>query len=143
MKERIVAIDFNPETLEQLRADGVMCHYGDIGNAETLRHAGIERAAVVVSSISDWLLQGTTNLRLLHQVRSLAPAARMIVTADTLPAAERLYAEGADYVLIPSVLAAGHLYDLLLDGTAESLAAARREQAATLLAPPRDPAGRR
>jgi Trk K+ transport system NAD-binding subunit len=143
MKERIVAIDFNPETLEQLRADGVTCHYGDISNAETLRHAGIGRAAVVVSSISDWLLQGTSNLRLLHQARSLAPTARVIVTADTLPAAEQLYAAGADYVLIPSVLAAGHLYDLLLHGTAETLATARQEQAASLLAPPRDPAGRR
>jgi hypothetical protein len=75
--------------------------------------------------------------------RSLAPAARVIVTADTLPAAEQLYAEGADYVLIPAALAAGHLYDLLLHGTADTLAAARREQAATLLAPLPPPAASR
>ncbi|HEV8643903.1 MAG TPA: cation:proton antiporter [Methylomirabilota bacterium] len=135
MKDRIVAVDFNPETLEQLRADGVECHYGDISNAETLRHAGIERAGVVVSSISDWLLRGTDNLRLLRQVRRLVPGARVIVTADTLAAAERLYTEGADYVLIPPALAAEHLYDLLLHGSAESLAAARRQQADSLLAP--------
>src|SRR5216117_572354 len=49
LKRRIVAIDFNPETLERLQAEGIVCHYGDIGNADTLRHAGIERAAVVVS----------------------------------------------------------------------------------------------
>lgn len=135
MKDRIVAVDFNPETLEQLRADGVECHYGDISNAETLRHAGIDRAGVVVSSISDWLLRGTDNLRLLRQVQSLAPTARIIVTADTLAIAEQLYTEGADYVLIPPVLAAGHLYDLLLHGSAETLAAARRQQAATLFGP--------
>ena len=70
MKERIVAIDFNPETLERLRADGVDAHYGDIGNAETLRHAGLGSAAVVVSGISDWFLKGTDNLRLLRQVRT-------------------------------------------------------------------------
>jgi Kef-type K+ transport system membrane component KefB/voltage-gated potassium channel Kch len=143
MKERIVAVDFNPETLDRLRADGVECYYGDVGNAETLRRADIAKASVVVSSISDWLLQGTGNLRLLRQVRSLAPAARVIVTADTVPAAEQLYAEGADYVLIPPVLAAGHLYDLLVDGTAETLAAARRQQADTLRVLPRDPAARR
>ncbi|HYE90458.1 MAG TPA: cation:proton antiporter, partial [Terriglobales bacterium] len=40
MKRRIVAIDYNPETLEALQADGVECHYGDIANVETLRHAG-------------------------------------------------------------------------------------------------------
>jgi Kef-type K+ transport system membrane component KefB len=134
MKRRIVAVDFNPETLEQLEVEGIRCHYGDIGNAETLRHAGIEGAAVVISSISDWFLQGTDNLRLLRQVRDLAPAARVIVTADTLSAAERLYAEGADYVLIPPVLAAEHIYRLLLDGSAEGLAQARRRQA-TALAP--------
>jgi voltage-gated potassium channel Kch len=141
MKRRIVAVDFNPETLEQLRADGVECHYGDVGNPETLRHAGIGQARVVVSSISDWFLQGTSNSRLLRQVRGLAPEARTVVTGDTLAAAERLYAEGADYVLIPPVLAAEHLYGLLLDPTAAALAAARRRQADELAAgrPPGEP----
>jgi len=132
MKQRIVAVDFNPETLEQLQADGVECHYGDVSNPETLRHAGIEHAHVVVSSISDWLLQGTDNLRLLRQVRRLVPGARTIVTADTRTAAERLYAEGADYVLIPPVLAAEHLYALLLEPTAEALGEARAQQIAAL-----------
>jgi Kef-type K+ transport system membrane component KefB len=140
MKQRIVAVDFNPETLERLQADGVECHYGDVGNPETLRHAGIAHAQVVVSSISDWFLQGTDNLRLLRQVRALAPGARFIVTADTLQAAARLYAEGADYVLIPPVLAAEHLHGLLRDPTTEALRAARRRQADELSAGP-PPAG--
>jgi len=132
MKERIVAIDFNPETLERLRMDGVDAHYGDISNAETLRHAGIANAAVVVSGISDWFLKGTDNVRLLRQARSLAPKARVVVTADTLDRARYLYAQGADYVLIPPVLAAGHLYELLRDASPGSLAGARERQAAEL-----------
>ncbi len=135
MKGRIVAVDFNPETLERLQAEGIACHYGDIANADTLRHTGIERAEVVVSSISDWFLKGTNNLRLLRQVRALAPRSRVIVTADTLAAAERLYAEGADYVLVPPALAAEHLYELLVPSTPEALAEARRRQAAALKAP--------
>lgn len=135
VKRRIVAVDFNPETLEQLQAEGISCHYGDIGNAEMLRHTGIERAAIVVSSISDWFLKGTDNLRLLRQVRGLAPSARIIVTADTLAAAERLYAEGADYVLIPPALAAEHIYHLLLDGSSRGLAEARRRQKLALESP--------
>jgi Kef-type K+ transport system membrane component KefB/Trk K+ transport system NAD-binding subunit len=132
MKQRIVAVDFNPETLEQLQADGVECHYGDVSSPETLRHAGIENARVVVSSISDWFLQGTDNLRLLRQVRRLVPPARTIVTADTRMAAERLYAEGADYVLIPPMLAAEHLYGLLLEPTPEALGSARQRQTAAM-----------
>jgi Kef-type K+ transport system membrane component KefB len=132
MKDRIVAIDFNPETLERLIADGVACHYGDISNAETLRHAGIDRAAVVVSGISDWFLKGIDNLRLLRQVRGLVPNALVIVTADTLGRGQQLYAEGADYVLSPPALAAEHLYGLLQDISPASLAAARTRQAAEL-----------
>jgi Kef-type K+ transport system membrane component KefB len=132
MKQRIVAVDFNPETLERLKAEGIECHYGDIGNADTLRHAGIERAAVVVSSISDWFLKGINNSRLLRQVRAMAPGARVIVTADTLAAAERLYAEGADYVLVPPALAAEHLYELLVPTGPQALAEARKRQATAL-----------
>ncbi len=129
MKERIVAVDFNPEMLERLEAHGVEHHYGDISNPETLRHVGIDRASVVISGISDWFLQGTSNLQILRQVRSLAPSARVVVTADGLEVAERLYAEGADYVVVPSALAAEHLHLLLADRSPNALARARRVQA--------------
>jgi len=128
LKQHIVAVDFNPETLERLTALGFDGHYGDIANPETLRHAGIERAAVVVSSISDWMLKGTTNARILRQVRSLAPSAQIVVAADSVAGAEQLYAEGADYVLIAPVLAAGHLYELLRHRTAEAIQQARQRQ---------------
>jgi Kef-type K+ transport system membrane component KefB len=128
MKQRIVAIDFNPEMLERLQAHGVEHHYGDISNVETLRHAGVERAAVVVSGISDWFLKGTSNLTILRQVRRLVPTARVVVTADSAEVAERLYREGADYVLVPSALTAEHLYLILADTAPDAMARARRIQ---------------
>jgi Kef-type K+ transport system membrane component KefB len=128
-KTRILAIDYNPETLERLQAQGVAAMYGDISQTETLRQAGIERATVVVSSISDSYLRGTTNQGLLHLVRSLAPRARYVVTADTLADAERMYGDGAHYVLIPPALAAEHLYKLLARPSDAALNAARKRQA--------------
>lgn len=128
VKEFIVAVDFNPETLERLGNLGFECHYGDIANAATLRHAGLERATVVVSSISDWMLKGTSNARLLREVRLLAPAAKVVVAADTMAGAERLYADGADYVLVSPVLAAEHLYEVLGSGTTATIDEARRRQ---------------
>jgi Kef-type K+ transport system membrane component KefB len=128
-KSRILAIDYNPETLERLQAEGVAAMYGDISQTETLRQAGIERATVVVSSISDSYLRGTTNQGLLHLVRSLAPRARFVVTADTLADAERMYGDGAHYVLIPPALAAEHLYKLLARPSDAALNAARKRQA--------------
>ncbi len=88
LKDYIVAVDFNPDTLERLIGLGFECHYGDIANAETLRHAGLERATVVVSSISDWMLKGTSNARVLREARLLAPSARVIVAADTMAGAD-------------------------------------------------------
>jgi Kef-type K+ transport system membrane component KefB len=132
LKERLVAIDFNPEMLDRLGRHGVEHHYGDISNMATLEHAGIRRAAVVVSGISDWFLKGTSNLQILRTVRTLAPGARVIVTGDTPEAAERLYEAGADYVLVPAALTADHLASLLADGSATALARARRVQALEL-----------
>jgi Kef-type K+ transport system membrane component KefB len=129
LKERLVAIDFNPEMLERLRAEGVDNHYGDIANIATLEHAGIGRAAIVISGISDWFLKGTSNLQILRLARSLAPKARVIVTGDTAEGAEALYVAGADYVMVPSVLTAEHLANILADRSPNALARARRVQA--------------
>jgi Kef-type K+ transport system membrane component KefB len=129
LKARLVAIDFNPEMLERLGEHEVEAHYGDIANMATLEHAGIDRAAVVVSRISDWFLKGTSNLQILRTVRSLAPAARVVVTGDTSQAAQDLYTAGADYVMVPSALTADHLATILSDGSPNALARARRVQA--------------
>jgi len=136
MKERLVAVDFNPETLELLHAAGIECHYGDIANVETLRHAGIEQARIAVSSISDAYLRGIDNLALLRLVRGVAPRTHVIVTADTPKHAAELYAEGAAYVLVPTALSAAHLYHLLDDRSPNALTAARSRQAAEAIRPP-------
>jgi Kef-type K+ transport system membrane component KefB/Trk K+ transport system NAD-binding subunit len=133
MKQRIVAVDFNPETLEILERHGVEHYYGDISNVESLRHAGIERASIVISGISDWFLKGTSNLQLLHEVRALTRSAKVVLTADTLEAARRLYAAGADYVLIPQALTAEHLFRIFSDSSPDALARARELQTAELL----------
>jgi Kef-type K+ transport system membrane component KefB len=129
LKNRLVAIDFNPEMLERLATQGVEHQYGDIANMATLEHAGIQRAVLVISGISDWFLKGTSNLQLLRATRSLAPNARVIVTADTAEGAQELYVAGADYVMVPSVLSAEHLASILADRSPNALARARRVQA--------------
>jgi len=65
-------------------------------------------------------------------VRALVPRARVIVTADTLAAANGLYAEGADYVMIPPVFTAERLYGVLRDTSDAAMARARQRQAEEL-----------
>lgn len=132
MTQRLVAIDVDSDTLERLRRDGIEAHYGDIGNAETLRHVGIDKAAVVIFGESDMLLRGATSVHLLQQVRGLAVNARVVVTAADAASAEKLSTAGADDVVVSSSLAGEHLYQVLGDGSAGALAKARRLQAIKL-----------
>lgn len=128
LKDRMFVIDFNPQTLEILKKNGVACVYGDIAHPETLRHAGIAGAKVVISTISDTFLKGTTNFKLLKQIKKLCPDSRVIVTSDTINGARGLYQEGADYVLLPRLLYAKHLFDIVHTHLIHGLETIREEQ---------------
>jgi Kef-type K+ transport system membrane component KefB len=119
LKDRLVVVDLNPGVLERLPRHGVKVVYGDISNPETLHHAGLDAAKVVISTIPDDILVGTDNLKLIGRIRKMAPEARIIVTAAGPVRALELYNAGADYVFLPNQLAARHLVPvvqrLLLD----------------------------
>ena len=110
---RVRAIDFNPATQKELEALGVPCVYGDISHLDTLEHAGVEHAEVLISSISDDFLRGTSNRKLLASLRRLNPRAKIVVTAESVEEALALYAAGADYVTLPRLLTAGRLRQVL------------------------------
>ncbi len=80
--DRVLVIDFNPQAHAELKRRGIACLYGDVSHMETLHHADIHDAALVVSTIPDTMLKGTDNLRLLKQARRLCPHAKVIVTAN-------------------------------------------------------------
>jgi voltage-gated potassium channel Kch len=98
--QQVCVVDFNPVVYHTLRARDVKIYYGDISHADTLAHAGIADAEIVISSIPDWLLKGTTNEKLVRHVRAVNPSAKIIASADVLSEVESLYAAGADYVVI-------------------------------------------
>jgi voltage-gated potassium channel Kch len=83
--------------------------YGDISHADTLHHAKVPEAKVILSTIPDSVLKGTSNVRILRQLKAMAPAAKIIVTAEVLEHAREMYHEGAEYVLIHRFVGATHL----------------------------------
>jgi Kef-type K+ transport system membrane component KefB len=109
----LTVIDFNPQVNETLRRRGVHVTYGDISQSNVLLHAGIDGAHLVICSLPNTLLKGSNNMRLLKELRRLAPKARLIVHAERLDDAARLYAGGADYVLTPRILEAVHLLEII------------------------------
>jgi voltage-gated potassium channel Kch len=99
----LLIVDFSPEVYRKLRALDVPVVYGDISHLDTLEHVGVEHARIVVSTVSDDYLRGTDTMTLLRTVRRLNPDTRVIVCAETLEQARRMYAAGADYVVLPRV----------------------------------------
>ena len=128
IKDKIVVVDFNPEVFTGLAAPGIKVVYGDISNPETLHHAGIDEAKIVISSISDEILVGTSNLKLIDQMKKIAPQARMIVTAESPTRALKLYEAGADYVYLPNRLAAQQLLPWWSVCSAESRRLSRKRR---------------
>jgi voltage-gated potassium channel Kch len=108
-----LVIDFNPQVLHELKLRQIKCLYGDIAHMDTLHHAHIHSARIVACTISDAILRGTSNLRLLQQARRLSPRARVIAAADAISSAVELYDQGADFVYIARLHSAHHMAELI------------------------------
>jgi Kef-type K+ transport system membrane component KefB/voltage-gated potassium channel Kch len=111
--EQVCVVDFNPVVYHSLKARGVKVHYGDIAHADTLAHAGVADAEIVISSVPDSLLKGTSNEKLVRHVRAVNPTAKIIATADVLAETRTLYAAGADYVTVARLAEAGELIEVI------------------------------
>ncbi|MGE3268600.1 MAG: cation:proton antiporter [Chloroflexota bacterium] len=108
-----LVVDFSPEVYRKLTEMDIPVVYGDISHLDTLEHVGIERASVIISTVSEDFLRGTDNLTLLRQIRRLNPDARVILSAETLDRARAMYDAGADYVVLPRVETARAFLDVL------------------------------
>ncbi len=112
-KKQIIAVDFNPEVHRKLNRRGVKCVFGDLGNTGILIESGIERASLILSTIPDTILKGTSNMALLTFAKRVNPEARVIVTAESVAVAKRLWEAGADFVILPHLEAADRAVSLL------------------------------
>ncbi len=137
LKDRIVVVDFNPEIHVQLKGLGVRAVYGDISHPDTLHHAGIHEARLVISTIPDAILVGTDNLKILRHMKEISPHAKIIVTAESVERALNMYSEGAFYVFMPRILSGDRLcgiVEMFLEGKSSDLAAAAADEREALKA---------
>jgi Kef-type K+ transport system membrane component KefB len=130
--EQISVIDFNPVVFRTLTDRGLHVIYGDISNVDTLVHAGIGTAEIIILSVPDSLLVGASNEKLVRHVRSLNPTARIVATADFLSDVSDLYAAGADYVTVTRISDASELFSVIEAADAGLLEDKRAEMDAQL-----------
>ncbi|MGJ4962235.1 cation:proton antiporter [Bradyrhizobium sp. HKCCYLRH3061] len=135
--EQIGVVDFNPVVFRTLSDRDIQVTYGDISNVDTLIHAGVGQAELIILSIPDSLLKGANNEKLVRHVRSINATAKIVATADLLADVNDLYDAGADYVTVPRLSDAQVLLNLIQDASA-GLLSERRSQAEAMLADRRE-----
>jgi hypothetical protein len=125
-----LVVDFNVALHNRISAVGAHVEYGDLANADTLRHAGLDRAKIVVATVPDDLLRGIDNRRLVETIRRLNPGAIIIANAINFDDCPAIYAAGADYVYLARLEAARSLTEAIreaLNGKLATYRAAREE----------------
>lgn len=106
---KTLVVDFNISLHDAIRKEGARVLYGNLANTETLHHAALDRAKVIVLTIPDEMLVGTTNEKLVRTVREMSPDAAIIACATRLDEIEAIYAAGADFVYAPRLEASRSL----------------------------------
>jgi voltage-gated potassium channel Kch len=96
-----LVVDTNSQIHPEIQRRGAQVVYGDIASVEVLRHAGVDAAEVIVSTVPDELLKGTSNEQIVRQLRQLAPEAKIIATCTRVSEIHTLRAAGADHVYRP------------------------------------------
>lgn len=113
--KKILVVDFNLEVLNYLRGKNIKGVFGDISSMDTLHHAHVEKAEMILSTIPDMLLKGTNNADIVRTCRAVAHNAMIIATADSAAQIDTLKAAGANEVILPYSLIGDKVARLVID----------------------------
>lgn len=111
INKKTFVIDYNPDILRRLINQKVPSMYGDVGDPEILERVNIKEAEMVITTFP----QIDTNMFLLKHVREKNKKAVLILTANKVDEALKLYDAGADYVILPHFLGGERVSFLLQD----------------------------
>jgi len=117
IKEKYLVVDFNPDTISDLKKFNVPCLYGDIDDTELLRELPLDKINMAVSTVPDF----ETNVLLIETIRLVNPKAIIIVRAHSIKEAMDLYEEGATYVLTPHFLGGEYVAKMIRESKTSKL----------------------
>lgn len=100
ISRKFLVVDFNPDTVKELRQEGICSIYGDVDDSDFLEDLGIHKAKVIVSTIPE----KETNTLILDVLKRNKSSTIAILNARQIDDALDLYNEGADYVILPHFL---------------------------------------
>jgi len=104
LKKEYLVVDYNPETILELKKDGTKCRYGDADDEEFLNELSLSKSRMVVSTIPKF----ETNLLLVDRIRRENKNAIVLIVSHNIDEANILYEHGATYVIMPHFLGGSH-----------------------------------
>ena len=107
----LVVLDFNPKVVSDLDKKGINAFYGDIADPETHELLSLQSAKIIISTAQDL----NDSLILLALAKRHRLSAVVIVRAPSAEDAKRLYKAGADFVILPEIIAGDYLLQTLKD----------------------------
>ena len=105
-----VIVDMNPITVAEAEAGGLPIIYGDLSHTHVLRHAGVERARVMVLAVND----PPVLVRIVNRAKLANPALEIIVRAPYVVDIDGLVDAGAHIVVTEELESAVHLIEYAL-----------------------------
>lgn len=113
-KKPFVILDINPESLDRATAEGYTVVPGDAAETETLRAAGVERAAGLVAAVDS----DEKNIYVTLSARVLNPRLFIVARANWDHAEEKLRLAGANRIISPYTIGGRRMASLAMRPTA-------------------------
>ncbi|HSX18751.1 MAG TPA: cation:proton antiporter family protein [Candidatus Saccharimonadales bacterium] len=110
-KSDILVVDFNPEIIDELRADGFNTVFGDIADPEVMEELELGRAKVIIVTDPD----EPDTARLINFAKKKNFRGPIIATSYWLHDALKLYELGADYVVVPDLVGGTHVGKMIYE----------------------------
>jgi len=104
-----LVVDFNPNVYTKLTAQNIPVIFGDITDEEIIEASNLDKARMVISTTSNL----EDNLTLAAHLKAVRRAPVSVFTASMRNEALKLYEAGANYVIVPDVVAGDHINHIL------------------------------
>lgn len=104
-----IVLDFNPHLVQSLLELHVPVVYGDMGDPDVLEALNLAEARMIISTAPNF----DDNKLLLEELKNKHINIPTVLRAETVQEADELYKGGADYVIIPEILAGDSLVEKL------------------------------
>lgn len=109
IKKKFLVIDYDPETIIKLSKNGYDCMYGDANDDELLNEINFKKAKMVISTIPEI----DTNILIIKKIKDQSQNTIISMVSQQIEEAERLYEEGATYVIMPHFLGGKHFSTMI------------------------------